>query len=111
MKEKYVLEFFIFWFLLGIGEYLFFRLNKNAPLKRKLFPVSIISTYIILILFMWFVSDFNLHWFFLLMVPWMAFIAFLNIKKVNFCDNCGSTIYNKKIFSAEKQCSQCGEEL
>jgi hypothetical protein len=101
--------FFIFWVILGVGSFLFFRFYKNLELKKKLWVPFIITIGIIFGSFVWFmVRDLRVLY---LLVPAIAFISFLNIKLNRFCNSCGRLIYNAMWFSKMEFCPKCGAKF
>jgi len=101
--------FFVVWVFLSIGSALFFLLNRNAPLKRRVLPPFLISTGVIFIGFVWLSGAPPA--FLLIAVPGVALISFLNIRCIKFCDACGRTIHNQNPFSPSKFCSKCGAPI
>ena len=97
------------WAVLGLISFLLFFVNKNAQLKRKIFPVFIIG---IGIAFAGFVTwMFYPHPPYLIAYPAIVLISFLNIKMTKFCDECGKTNFSQNAFSALKFCQKCGASL
>ncbi len=98
----------ILWGLLGLGSALFFRFNRNASLKRRLWPtVHIIEGFLFMVV-CWFGTGMHqpeMYWF---MVPAVALISFLNIRSARFCDSCGRTLYRQNALSRLPDCPHCG---
>jgi len=101
--------FFGVWVALGLFSAAFFFFGKNASLKRKVWPPFTIATAIVFVGFVWamgFPSQV-----FLVMIPAVALITFLNLRSVKFCDACGKTIMKQNPFSTPQFCSKCGAKL
>ncbi|MET7014560.1 hypothetical protein [Uliginosibacterium flavum] len=101
--------FIAVWIALGIGSALFFFLNRNAALKRRVLPLFIIVTSALFLGFIWFSSKSTQVLQF--MGPAVVLIAILNIRTIRFCDDCGRTIHNQNPFSSPKFCSKCGAKI
>ena len=101
--------FFIVWIALTIGSGLFFWLNRNAELKRKVLPPLLLVAGALFIGFIW-VSGAPVNLLYIA-IPLVALITILNIRGIKFCDACGSTLHSQNPFSPSKFCSKCGAEL
>lgn len=101
--------FFGVWGVLGVGSVGFFRLNKNARLKRKVWPPFILATSILFIAFAWAISP-RAEVLYVL-IPASALIALLNLRAVQFCDSCGATLRSSNPFRKTAFCSKCGASL
>lgn len=102
-------SYFGIWFVLSILISAFFWFNKNAALKRRLWPpVMILSAF----LFLFFISQMgeNAPSLFI-MTPLAALAAFLNIRGVRFCSECGKIHLPKSLFFPPKYCLKCGADL
>jgi ribosomal protein L37E len=102
--------FFITWvILILIGLYLF-NFNKNATLKRKIWPWWIVGSGILFNLFIYWIGMGSKLLF--MSVPATALISFLNIRNTSFCDKCGKTSFNKQMwFTKIEFCAKCGAKL
>jgi hypothetical protein len=110
MDQSKFYYFWLTWVFLGFGNFLFFRFNKNAGLKRFLFPFVVIFATSVLLYFIWTevnIRDFEFWIFALISVA----IGFLNIKNTKFCNNCGATVFNNRIFQTAKHCPKCEADL
>ncbi len=87
---------------------LFFIFNKNAKLKRKVWPVVAIGVGIAFIAMGYFMGILSRL---PLMVPMVIIITFFNIRSMKFCDNCGKTISHKALFSKLEYCPKCGSKM
>jgi len=101
--------FFGVWILLGLASAAFFFLSKDAALKRKVWPPFTIATALLFLGFVWamgFASNV-----FIIMVPALTLITFLNLRSVKFCDSCGKTNMSQNPISPPEYCSKCGAQL
>ena len=103
--------FMVVWVLLGLGSFLFFHFNRNAALKRQVWPAFIIAVGLIFGGFVYFSTGRQQPRVLYLMVPALLLISFLNIRQTRFCDSCGKTLYRQPIFSRTQFCPHCGAEL
>ena len=101
--------FFAIWAMLGVGSAVFFSLNRNAALKKRVLPPFLIFTGVLFLGFVFYTGapkDFLY-----IAVPMVALIMLLNMRTIRFCDACGRTLYNQNLFSPPKFCSKCGASL
>ena len=101
--------FFGVWIVLGIFSTGFFYLNKNAALKRKVWPPFISAVGILFLGFTWAMGVPAGTFFFA--VPAVALITLLNLRTVTFCNSCGATLRSQNPFSRPAFCSKCGAKL
>jgi hypothetical protein len=101
--------FFGVWVVLGLFSAGFFFLNKNAALKRKVWPPFVIATGVLFVGFTM-VMGFPSSMLFVV-VPAVALITFLNLRAVQFCNSCGATIMSQNPLSKPSFCSKCGAAL
>ena len=100
---------FALWVALALFAAGFFLLSKNARLKRKMWPPSVIGAGLLYIAFVVATGeDVDLLY---LTVPAVALIALLNLRAVKFCDRCGTTVVNRNPFARPVFCSKCGARL
>jgi hypothetical protein len=98
------------WIVLGVGGLLFFRTTAvTAALKERIWPVFIIGTGILFVLFCWLMDGNNTPLFFL--IPGVAIISALNLRRVRFCHSCNSMQYRNSFFSPQQFCQRCGHDL
>ncbi len=100
--------FFPIWAIFVISG-LFFWFNKNAALKRRLFPYFMIAAALVMVIFVFF-SGIPPQALFIV-IPAVALISFLNIRSIKFCDSCGRTINSQNPFSPAEYCQKCGAKL
>ncbi len=98
------------WIVLGALGFYFFYLNKDAAFKRKYFPwfTGLVAVlFLVFLLLMRFPPQT-----FVLAVPALALITFLNIRGTRFCSSCGRTIFSQGFPGARPEyCSSCGAKL
>lgn len=107
IQVKVLLFFFAIWVLLGLFSTGFFFINRNAGLKRKVWPWFVIGTGVLFLGFSGFSGGYQILYF---AGPAVALITIMNLHLVKFCDSCGKTIYTAFLLSP-KFCSQCGAKL
>lgn len=108
--------FFGVWFVLGTVAVVLFYFGTDVTLKRRWYPRFVILSGI---LFGTFASSFFVikspslggAGILVLVIPVVAFVSYLNIKLVKFCDKCGAMLYSQNPFASMKFCSRCGAEL
>jgi hypothetical protein len=106
-----ILAVMAIWLLLGLGSFLFFQFNRNAALKRKVWPVVIVAVGLVFGSLVYFGMGRQQPQVLYLMVPGIVLVSFLNIRTVRFCDSCGRTLYRQPIFSRTQFCPHCGTKL
>ena len=96
------------WVVLGVISYYLFYICKNAPLKRKAWPIFVIGAGSLLALFSYLMGvPIN---FFVIMGPFIILIMILYLRSTKFCDSCGETIMDQN-FSKPEFCTECGAKL
>ena len=109
-KESAFLVFFVFWALLGLSSFLFFHFNRDAKLKKRVFPFFVVGVGVIFGTF----AAYTTGWHpavLMVMLPLVGLITFLNLRTTKFCDSCGRTLYRQSLFGPSKFCPHCGSEL
>jgi hypothetical protein len=97
------------WIVLGILSFYLFFIRNDYEFKIKYYKYFII---LVGLLFIGFVSVMGAPFqVYLMMVPAVILISFLNIKFTQFCKSCGKTIINTMPFTKIKFCPKCGKEL
>ena len=109
-KEPVFFAFFVFWAILGISAFLFFHLNRDAKLKKKVFPVFVIGVGVIFGTFVAWMSGWQ-PFVLLAFLPMVGLVTFLNLRTTKFCESCGRTIYKQPLFSPSRFCPHCGCNL
>jgi hypothetical protein len=101
--------FLVIWILLGLGIWLFLALQRDARLKHHYFRWFLVGAGVLFIAgiaFMGFPFET-----FVLMVPAVALITYLNIRLTKFCQRCGAINFNYLWFGAMNYCRRCGASL
>lgn len=106
--EAVIPVFFAVWAALALGGFLFFALNKDVALKRRLFPRLAIAAGV---LFGGVIALMAPWPAFLLFVPFIALIVWLNIRMTRFCGACGKILINHQWWSTMNFCPYCGAKL
>ena len=101
----------VIWGLLQIGSDLFFRFSRNAPLKRRIWPVLTVASGIIFGAFGFYLQGRQQPQILFVMVPAIILITALNIRTPRWCDACGKTLTRQPISSQTQFCPHCGAEL
>jgi hypothetical protein len=112
LQRKYVdpfWRFFAVWMTLGVVSFLFFQFNRNARLKRTLWPVFVITASALFIVFMSSMGFRGPAWY--IFIPAIVLITILNLRNTRFCSTCGRTIHSQNILSPPRFCPKCGSEL
>jgi hypothetical protein len=107
------LEFVVFmvvWFILGLTSFLFFKFNRNATLKRRVWAPFVIIIGVIFAAFVWHMSGGSLA-VLVFMVPVIVLISVLNIRLTRFCQSCGRTLEAQPFSSPGLYCKYCGAKL
>ena len=98
--------FAIVWFILGVSSFLFFSINKNAELKKRVLSWLVWGTGVLFAGFVYYET--RAPYFMLIVIPATFFICYLNVKYTKFCPSCGTTLFNYNWFRAMKYCQHCG---
>lgn len=97
------------WIAMGATSLVFFHFNRDAKLKRKVFPWFISGIGIL------FVGFIVLEGFpamaLYVAVPGIIAVSLINVLVTKFCDRCGRTITNPDWFSPMRYCPKCGADL
>jgi len=94
------------WIIAGIASAFFF-MNRNASLKRRLWPPYVIGAAILFLIFVWwFLPNEALY----VAAPLLALVTFINLRVVKFCNACGATTQNLP-FRPARFCAKCGAPL
>jgi hypothetical protein len=100
--------FFFVWVALGIAGFLFFTLNKDVALKRRLFPRLAIGAGVLFSLVIAAMAPLRAA---LLFIPFIGVITWINIRMTRFCDACGRTLINQQWWAKMRFCPYCGVKL
>ncbi len=107
MGDDYGLFFVLFCGLacIGVAAHLFFYEGQNAALKRKLWPLYIVLTSMMLIGLAW--SVLGVNWKLAIPVVSVSFIAITNMRSVLFCEPCGALVRSKTVVDRPSMCARC----
>ena len=101
--------FFGIWFVISFGSAAFFRLSKNADLKRRVWVPFLVVTSVVFIGFVW--STIKqvqvLYW----LVPAVCILTLINLRTVQFCNSCGVTVRTPSPWRKAAFCPKCGAHL
>ena len=108
----YFPTFFIFWITFGIATWIWIQTRPNAEQKRKWYRAFVfISTLIfggfLVLVFVRSGQPFT----FLLVLPILALIMWLNLRCTDFCPKCSRRVYNPSPWRRIEFCPYCGAEL
>jgi len=94
MQPNQLLDFLLFCLIMLVvaGAYSFFRISRNAKLKRRLWPAYAIGGPILMLTILWLMGAPNELLY--LAVPVFAIGALIGLRAVKFCDACGATVDN-----------------
>ena len=109
MKEDFGFvgfAFFATWIVLMIVGFVAFVFYKNAAFKRKWYPWFCLIPTILMPVFMYLLNA--PKFFFIIMIPALVVIYFMNVRFTVFCDNCGRTINSAGFFTRIRYCPTCG---
>jgi len=101
--------FFGVWFVISFGSAAFFRLNKNASLKRKVWAPFLVVTSLVFIGVVWTITKRVEVLYFL--VPAVCLLTLVNLRMVRFCDSCGDTVRSQSPWRKPAFCPKCGAHL
>jgi len=107
--EKVFAAFAVFWIALSAAGFLFFHFNRNAALKRRIFPIFVITAAILFGSFIQYTSAGHTQILFLA-IPMILLVSLLTLRRIGFCSACGRTIYERPVFSGSPPCPHCGAE-
>jgi hypothetical protein len=99
------------WAILGVATAVFFTFNRNAQLKRVVFPPFVIGIGVVFATFVWLMHGRHHPDSLILLVPGVTMVTLLNLWITRFCDACGRTVVNRGGFSRPKYCHKCGAPL
>ena len=100
--------FLIAWPAFAVAAYFLFVRSRNAAFKRKYFAPFVILS--LAVFYSYIVATAPRLWTTLVFLPFVALIAFQNIRAIKFCDSCGCT-YNTGWSGGAERCPGCGAEV
>ena len=113
-REGVGLSLFFFWIVFAAGVSLFFWLNRNAKLKRRIWPVlSVLSGIIFGVICYCLTAGDGAILF--IVVPAVVIISYLNTRLTCFCNSCGRTLWARpelrRPLTPPESCRYCGAKL
>ncbi len=97
------------WFGLGLAGWVAFGLTRNAAWKRRWWPVYSVGAGAVFVVAIQ--ALFPQDSFTFLMVPFVALIMLLNIRRARFCDECGRTVAVYQGWAPPAFCPRCDAPL
>jgi purine-cytosine permease-like protein len=111
MNETLFIAYFVIWFALAVGSFLFFR-GKDPEFKKRWHrPVAIIGTSIIggmMVLMVALMGDWRATAIF---AAAALFIGWVGAFQTRVCLGCGKVCQPQNLVTPEKFCSKCGTAL
>jgi hypothetical protein len=104
------LPLFIAFAVLGAGAAAFFLISRNAPLKRRLFPLWILVSSVLMLTIVRYALGTNLQMFYVV-AALLVGSAWINLRRVRFCDACGRTVGSRRMIGPPTSCPSCGAAL
>jgi len=101
--------YFGLWFLVSIGSAAFFRYNRNAALKRRVWPAFLVVASLVFVGIVWFVG--RRVEVLAFVVPAVALLTLANLRMVRFCGACGDTVRSASPWRRAVYCPRCGSKL
>lgn len=95
--------------LVGVAMMLVLKFSDDVPFKRRVLLWSLTLMAPLGVGFFWAANAPLVM--ILLMIPGMAFIIFMNLRMIRFCDSCGRTLTNYNPIFRHKFCHNCGARL
>ncbi len=109
MDEKVLMTFGV-WGCVSLLGFVLFHVNKSAQFKRKYYPIFSVVTgalFLFIVNLMGSVS----HQFWIVFVPIVSLITFMNIRGAKFCDNCGKSNFAQSFKDRKIECPKCGHTI
>ncbi len=85
--------------------YAFFALNRNAALKRVVWPFFLGAVCVYFLIRMALHGPIQILF---VIGPILAFVFFVGLRAAVFCPSCGSTFRNMNLWGGAKLCPKCG---
>ena len=97
------------WFLVSIGSSAFFRRNRSAALKRRVWAPFLVVCSVAFVGIVW-VMGRRVETLYVV-VPAVILLTLVNLRTVRFCDGCGATVRGTAPWRAPAYCPTCGHAL
>jgi hypothetical protein len=104
-----ILPFILVWVALAIAGGVFFMTNRDAALKRRVYPAFMIGAALLFLAFITFGARMGST--VLIAIPFVALVVVMNLRQVRFCDACGRTVQGSNPLVPPKFCPGCGAPL
>jgi hypothetical protein len=102
--------FVVTWVIMAVFSFAFFQFNRNAALKKRVFPIAVGVTSVLFMAFIAWMTKLQSPLVFV-MLGAVVLIAVINIRTTKFCESCGRTLIKQPLFSKTKYCPKCGAEM
>ena len=113
MEDRFSL-FFAFWAVLGVASRFYFAFNRDAGLKRRLWPwFAGLASALLLASLIWIGFPLPAPFMLLVFGPVVLLATVLNARgyPMVFCDGCGASLYSRTWWKRLPQCPACGRRL
>ncbi len=107
IQQLHIIQFLVF--LYGAILSIFLHVNKNADLKRKVFPYLLGILGILMFAIIW--SDPKTDMSAIYIVVAVSLIMILNYRTINFCTSCGKTVFSRNPVKPQSYCGNCGNKV
>lgn len=96
-------------FLYGTTFSIFLLINKNADLKRKIFPYLLALFGVLMFGLVW--SDPKTDTSAIYSAIGVGLVIALNYRAINFCTSCGKTVFSRNVIEPQSYCGGCGNKM
>ena len=107
--QRAFLPYVFVWIAVALGGGLFFMRNRDAALKRRIYPPYLIGTALLFLAFI--TVGARMGSTVLIAIPFLALAVVMNLRQVRFCDACGRTVQGSNPIVPPKFCPGCGASL
>ena len=97
------------WVCLGLAAFFLFYLGHDYRFKVKYYPPFVVGTAVVFLVFA-ILTGFPPAAF-LMIVPALTVISYLNIHNTRFCRNCGKGVVKRSFMDRRRSCPRCGATL
>ncbi len=112
MEKRTVIILVVLWFVIVISNSLFIFINRDARLKRRVYPWMIVGDGLVFMAFIFWLERFRMTPLYALNVlVTTAVITFYNIMAAVFCDSCGRTFIRIWPFQRIRHCPKCAAPI
>jgi len=110
-NDTFFLAFFVVIAVLGFAGGLFFRLNNNVKLRKRLLPQYHIGLAVLVALFILIAVASGKSLSLLIVIPILPLITWSNLRNSSICEKCGKFNYTYLYFVKAEYCGKCGAKL